>query len=100
MESEVGIMPSKLAVVGNIDKVGPDYVLWSNGADKRRLNLADDWAMTKEDLAAIFHHHVGKLAAIPLDGPLFIAIDFMPGHFDGTVEGVPFTYSIASVERL
>ncbi|MBZ5697038.1 MAG: hypothetical protein LAN18_00675 [Acidobacteriia bacterium] len=87
-------------VVGNIEKVGPDYIWWRNGADKRQVNFADNWAMTKEDWAASFRGLVGKPAAIPVGGPFFIAVDFLPGIFEGTVRVIQSTFPVASVERL
>jgi len=96
----MGTTTSKRFAVGNIEKVGPDYILWRDGADMRQINLADDWAMTKEDLADTFREQVGMRAAIPLDGPFFIALDFLPGDFEGTVRVIPSTFSVASVERL
>ena len=86
--------------VGTIEKVGPDYILWRNGDDKRQINFEGDWAMTKEDQAACFRELVGKPAALPVDGPPFIAIDYLPGDFEGTAKWIPSTFSVASVERL
>jgi len=55
--------------------------------------------MTKEDLAASFRGQMGKPVALSVDGPFFIAIDFLPGDFEGTVRVIPSTFSVASVER-
>jgi hypothetical protein len=87
-------------LVGNIEKVGPDYIWWRNGTDKRQINFADNWMQTKEEWAAGFHSFMGKPVAIPVDGPFFIAVDFLPGDFEGPVKVVQLPFPIASVERL
>ncbi len=86
-------------VVGNIEKVGTDYIWWGNGADKRQINFDGDRETTKEDMAGSFREHVGKPAALPVDGPPFIAVDSLPGDFEGTAKWIPLAIPIASVEK-
>ena len=41
----------------------------------------------------------GKPAAIPVDGPFFIAVDLRRDRFDGSLGVIPFNFTVASVER-
>jgi hypothetical protein len=40
-----------------------------------------------------------KPAAIPVNGPFFIAVDFWRDWFDGSLKVIPFSFAVASVER-
>jgi len=82
--------------VGTIASVGQDYIIWQNGAKKLCVTFADDW-MSKEDRAESFRAFIGKDAAIPVDGPFFIALDFLPGYFDGTARIIKLHHKVASV---
>jgi hypothetical protein len=82
--------------VGTIASVGEDYIIWQNGAKKLCVTFADDW-MSKEDRAESFRAFIGKDAAIPLDGPFFIALDFLPGYFDRTERIIKLHHKVASV---
>jgi hypothetical protein len=66
-----------------IEEAGPDYVRLRDGARDIRINFADDEMFSKEDSAGFFRGLQGKPAAIPMDGPLFIAVDFWWDRFDG-----------------
>jgi hypothetical protein len=83
----------------NIEETGPDYVRLRDGARDVRVNFADDETFSKEDSARFFRALQGKPAAIPLDGPFFIAVDFWRDRFDGSPKVIPFNFSVASVER-
>jgi len=85
--------------VGTIASVGEDYIIWQNGAKKLCVTFADDW-MSKEDRAESFRAFIGKDAAIPVDGPFFIALDFFPGYFDGTERIIKLHHKVASVVAL
>jgi hypothetical protein len=87
-------------VVGKIEKVGPDYIWWRSRTDKRQINFADNWASTKEDWAASFRGLEGRPAAIPVGGPFYITVDFLPGDFEGTARVIQSPFPVASVERL
>jgi hypothetical protein len=52
-----------------IAKAGGDYVQLYDGDDCLKVNLADDWMLTKEEWAACFRGKEGKTVAIPVDGP-------------------------------
>ncbi len=83
--------------VGKIASVGPDYILWQNGCRKLRVTFADDWMFTKEESAESFRTFVGKDAAIPVDGPFFIGVDFLPGYFEGSVRVIKLQHTVESV---
>jgi hypothetical protein len=83
--------------VGTIASVGQDYIIWQNGAKKLCVTFADDWMFTKEDCAESFKAFIGKDAAIPVEGPFFIGLDFLPGHFDGSVRVIKLQHTVASV---
>lgn len=83
--------------VGTIASVGQDYIIWQNGAKKLRVRFADDWMFTKEECAESLRAFVGKDAAIPVDGPFFIGLDFFPGYFDGSVRVIKLHHRVASV---
>lgn len=87
-------------IIGKIENVGPDYIVWRNGDDKRRVEFKDSAMFTKEDSALCFRGHEGKPAAIPIDGPFFIAMDFMPGDFEGSLKVAPFHLAVESVKQL
>jgi hypothetical protein len=83
----------------NIEEAGPDYVRLRDGASAVRINFADDDTFSKEDSAGFFHGLQGRTAAIPVDGPFFIAVDFWRDRFDGSLKVIPFNFAVASVER-
>ncbi len=83
--------------VGKIASVGPDYILWQNGVKKLCVTFADDWMFTKEGSAASFRAFVGKDAAISVDGPFFIGLDFFPGYFEGSVRVIKLQHKVGSV---
>lgn len=87
-------------LVGKIEKIGPDYVLWRSGDDTRKITFADKLGTTKEEWAASFCRLEGTPAAIPVDGPFSIAIDIEPGDFGGTAIVHLSPFPVASVERL
>jgi len=82
-----------------IEEAGPDYVRLRDGVRGIRINFADDEMFSKEDSAGFFRRLQGKPAAIPVDGPFFIAVDFWRDIFDGSLKVIPFTFAVASVER-
>ena len=92
----VNLMVEKVEV-GKIASVGPDYILWQNGARRLRVTFADDGMFTKEESAASFRAFVGKDAAIPVDGPFFIGVDFFPCYFEGSVRVMKLHHTVASV---
>jgi hypothetical protein len=83
--------------LGKIASVGPDYIVWQNGTRKLQVTFADDWMFTKEESAAAFRTFVGKDAAIPIDSPFFIGVDFMPGDFEGYAKVIKLHHTVASV---
>jgi hypothetical protein len=85
--------------VFEIEKVGSDYILLGSGAGQVRVNFANDEMFSKEDNAAFFLRLRGKPAAIPVNGPFFIAVDFWRDRFDGSLRVVPFNFSLAGIER-
>jgi hypothetical protein len=84
----------------NIKETGPDYLQLQNDSKTVRITFADDETFTKEDSAWFFRGLKGKPAAIPVDGPFFIAVDFFEDRFDGSMRVIPFNFAIASVETL
>ena len=82
-----------------IEEAGPDYVRLRDGNSDVRINFADNETFSKEDSAGFFRGLQGKPAAIPVDGPFFIAVDFWRDRFDGSLKVIPFTFTVASVER-
>lgn len=85
--------------VMNIEEAGPDYLRLRDGATDVRINFEDDEMFSKEESAGFFRGLKGKPAAIPVDGPFFIAVDMWRDRFDGSLRVIPFNFSIASVER-
>lgn len=83
-----------------IEETGDDFLLLRNDACGVRIKFADGYMGTKEENAHFFHGLEGKLAAIPLDGPFFIGVDFWRDPLFGEVQTVPFPFAVASVERL
>ncbi len=83
--------------VGTIASVGQDYIIWQNGAKTLCVTFSDDWMSTKEERAESFRAFLGKDAAIPVEGPFFIGLDFFPGYVDGTVRVIKLHYKVASV---
>jgi len=83
-----------------IGKAEKDCVLFHDGDAGLRVKFADDWAMTKEDRAAGFHALEGKRAAIPVDGPFQVGIDFLPSDLDRCERVILLPLPIASVESL
>jgi hypothetical protein len=85
--------------VFKIEEVGADYLMLRDGTRDVRIRFADDEMFSKEESAGFFHPLQGKPAAIPVDGPFFIAVDFWRDRFDGSLKVIPFNFSVASVER-
>ncbi len=83
--------------VGTIASVGQDYIIWQNGANTLRVTFADDWMSTKEERAESLRAFIGKDAAIPVDGPFFIGLDFFPGYFEGSVRVIKLHHKVSSV---
>jgi len=83
--------------VGTIASVGRDHIIWQSGAKKLCVRFADDSMFTKEECAESFKAFVGKDAAIPVNGPFFIGLDFLPGYFEGSVRITKLQHKIASV---
>jgi hypothetical protein len=83
----------------NIEEAGPDYVRLRGAATGVRIIFADDETFSKEDSAGFFRGLQGKPAAIPVDGPFFIAVDFWQDRHDGSLKVIPFNFAVASVER-
>jgi hypothetical protein len=82
-----------------IEETRPDYILSQNGNSDVRINFADDGTFSKKDSASFFRGLQGKPAAIPVDGPFSIAVDFWRDIFDGGLKVIPFTFAVASVQR-
>jgi hypothetical protein len=82
-----------------IAKVGSDYILLRDGSSQVRINFASDETFSKEDNAAFFLGLQRKPAAISVDGPFFIAVDFWRDRFDGSLKVIPFNFAVASIER-
>jgi hypothetical protein len=82
-----------------IEETGPDFVRLRDGVQDVRINFADDEMFSKEESAGFFRALKGKPAAIPVDGPFFVAVDFWRDRFDGGLKVIPFTFSVTSVER-
>jgi hypothetical protein len=55
--------------------------------------------LSKEESAGFFRGLKGKPAAIPVDGPFFIAVDLWRDRFDDSLKVIPFNFAVASVER-
>jgi hypothetical protein len=83
----------------NIEEAGSDYIRLRDEKTDVRITFADDEMFSKEDCAAFFRSLRGKPAAIPVDGPFFIAVDMWRDRFDGSLRVIPFNFTIASVER-
>jgi len=81
-----------------IEETGSDFVRLRNDSGDVRVNFADEESFTKEESAMFFRGLRGKPAAIPIDGPFFIAVDLWR-DFTGELKVVPFTFGIASVEK-
>jgi hypothetical protein len=82
-----------------IEEAGPDYVRLRDETKDVRIRFADDETFSKEDYAAFFRGLLGKPAAIPVDGPFFIAVDLWRDRFTGILGVIPFSFTVASVER-
>lgn len=82
-----------------IEEAGSDYVRLRDVNKQVRINFADDEMFSKEDSAGFFRLLQGKPAAIPVEGPFFIAVDFWRDIFDGSLTVIPFTFAVGSVER-
>ena len=82
-----------------IEEAGRDYVRLRGGNSEVRIKFADDETFSKEESAGFFRGLQGKPAAIPVDGPFFIAVDFWRDRFDGNLKVIPFNFAVASVER-
>jgi len=83
-----------------IGKAEKDRVLFHEGDAGLRVKFADDWAMTKEERAAGFHALESRWAAIPVDRPFQVGIDFLPSHLEGCERVILLPLPIASVESL
>jgi len=82
-----------------IGKVGADFIQLHDGDDCLKVNLADDWMLTKEEWAACFRGKEGETVAIPVDGPFFIGFDILPGELEGGVRVIPSYFPVVSIER-
>ena len=82
-----------------IEEAGSDYVRLRDGDNHVQINFADDEMFSKEDSAGFFCSLQGKPAAIPLEGPFFIAVDFCRNIFDGSLCVIDFTFAVSSAER-
>lgn len=58
----------------HIEETGPDFVRLRNDIQGVRINFADDEMFSKEESAGFFRGLKGEPAAIPVDGPFFIAV--------------------------
>jgi len=85
---------------GLIDSVGTDYVIWRDGETRLQVKFKDDSMLTKEDWALNFRGFEGKRAVISVDGPLYISMSVMPGHFEGTLRVIPGCAPVESVTAL
>jgi len=85
--------------VFKIEEVGADYLRLRDRTREVRISFADDEMFSKEEGAGFFRPLQGKPAAIPVDGPFFIAVDFWRDRFDGNLKVIPFNFAIASVQR-
>jgi hypothetical protein len=57
-------------------------------------------SFTKEDSAWFFRGLRGKPAAIPAEGPFFIAVDFFEDRFDGSMKVIPYHFAIGSASSI
>jgi hypothetical protein len=88
------------ANVLRIEEVGKDFAVFGNV----RYNFGDDKNGTREEAAAFFRRHKGKMAAIEASesvsdgsGRFYIAVDFMDRNGSNvSVMAMPFT--VSSVE--
>jgi hypothetical protein len=92
-------MPIPVVEVLRIEESGSDYIRLRDEKTDVRINFADDEEFSKEDSAAFFRSLQGKPAAIPVDGPFFIAVDMWRDRFDGSLKVIPFSFTVESVER-
>ena len=83
-----------------IEETGPDYIRLRNANSDVRVNFADDETFSKEDNAGFFGSLQGKPAAIPVEGPFFIAVDLWHDRFDGSLKVIPFNFAVRSIERV
>jgi hypothetical protein len=83
-----------------IEKTGDDYLLLGNDSGTVRVSFADGCLGTKEENAGFFRGLEGKPAAIPIDGPFFVGVDFKRDQISGGMQTVPYPCDIATVERL
>jgi hypothetical protein len=82
-----------------IEEAGSDFIRLRDGDRNVRITFTDDEMFSKEDSAGFFCGFQGKPAAIPIEGPFFIAVDFCRDIFDGSLRVIPFNFAVASVER-
>lgn len=82
-----------------IDETGADFLLLKNRAGCVRITFADGFVGTKEENASFFHGRKGKLAALPVTGPLFIGVDFFGDPIAGELQTVPIPFDVALIER-
>jgi len=82
-----------------IEKVETDGLLLRTDASKLRVKFADISLFTKEESADSLRPWQGKQAAIPVDGPFFIGVEFREGAVDGSLAVMPVYFAIASIER-
>jgi hypothetical protein len=81
-----------------IKETGPAFVRLQAGYRSVQINFADNETFSKEGSAGFFRGLVGKPAAIPLSGPMFVGVDFWT-DYSGALKTVPFHFAIESIER-
>lgn len=96
---EFGNRAATKAEILTIHQVGPDYIELTDRDRRVRIRFADDETFSKEESAVFFRGLENKPAAIPVDGPFFIAVDFWKDWFDGTLRVIPFTFNVSAIER-
>lgn len=85
---------------GEIESVGTDSLIWRGSETRLLVKFKDDPTFKKEDAALAFAGKEGQRAVIPVDGPFFIGMDFMPGDFEGALKTVPTYFAIESLTTL
>jgi len=81
-----------------IAEAGQTFVRFQTGDRGVRINFADDETFSKVESAGFFQALVGKPAAIPVDGPMYVGVDLW-SDFSGALKTAPFHFAIESVER-
>jgi hypothetical protein len=82
-----------------IAEAGPDYIRLQDGGRDVRINFSHDEMFSKEESAGFFRGLRSNRAAIPVDGPFFIAVDFWRDRCNGSFKVIPSNFTVASVER-